>query len=165
MRKRAMVAVVVLVILLAGIGIGAAYASIPGPDGVIHGCYKNSNGSLIVIDHTASCPAGHTALNWRQGLPPGTIYDTVSVVGSYQHDQGSPDKIVTCPDSRVVISGWAFAGNDIPLPVVLNDSSQLKTSMEIHVAGSGSGPWPTSPGQIAQGESVFHGMICARVSA
>jgi len=160
---------VVAIVALALVGIEAvAYASIPGPDGVIHGCYKTSNpgkGTLIAIDSAASCPSGFTMLNWEASPRPGTIYDTVSVVGSYQHDQGAPDKTVTCPDGRVVISGWAFAGNDIPLPAVLNDSSQLKTSMEIHVAGSGFGPWPTSPGQITQGESVFHGMICARITS
>lgn len=48
---------------------GIAYASIPGGDGVIHGCYKTSNpakGSLIAIDSAASCPNGHTRLNWNQ---------------------------------------------------------------------------------------------------
>jgi len=45
---------------------GVAYASIPGPDGVIHGCYKNSNpaqGAVIVVDHTASCPSGKSVLS------------------------------------------------------------------------------------------------------
>jgi hypothetical protein len=53
---------------------GIAYASIPGGDGVIHGCYKTSNpakGSLIAIDSAASCPNGHTGLNWNQTGPRG----------------------------------------------------------------------------------------------
>lgn len=162
MRRIAAVIAVLALVFVAGFGV--AQASIPGATGVINGCYKNSNGDLIVIDSAASCPTGYTALNWSQGLPSGTVYDAVSVAGSYTHDQGAPDKTITCPGGRVVISGWAFAGNDIPLPVVLNDGSQLKTGIEIHVAGSGTGPWPTNAGQLAQGESVFHGMICARVS-
>jgi len=161
----AAIASVVFTVVGVAIGVGVAQASIPGVTGVINGCYKNSNGDLIVIDSAASCPAGHTALNWSQGIPPGTIYDAVSVVGSYIHDQGAPDKVITCPDGRVVISGWALAGNDIPLPTVLNSSAQFSTTMEIHVAGSGTGPWPVDPGQVDQGESVFHGMICARVSS
>ena len=51
---------------------GIAYASIPGGDGVIHGCYKTSNpakGSLIAIDSRASCPNGHAELNWNQTGP------------------------------------------------------------------------------------------------
>ena len=46
----------------------------PGGDGVIHGCYKTSNpakGSLIAIDSAASCPNGHTRLNWNQTGPQG----------------------------------------------------------------------------------------------
>jgi len=164
MRKMIVTLATVAAVLIAGIGI--AWASIPGPDGTIYGCYKNNNpnqGQLIVIDSTATCPSGYTSLNWKS-VPSGTIYNAISVVGSYTHDQANPDKIVTCPDSRVVISGWAFAGNDIPLPVVINNSSSFSTYIEIHVAGSGTGPWPTTPGQIAQGESIFYGMICAQVT-
>jgi len=44
---------------------GIAYASIPGPDGVIHGCYL-TNGNLRVIDSAASCKSNETSLNWNQ---------------------------------------------------------------------------------------------------
>jgi hypothetical protein len=71
MRKIAFgVAALVLAALIGG---GLAWASIPAPDGTINGCRKISNpaqGSLIVIDSTASCPSGFVALNWRQvGIP------------------------------------------------------------------------------------------------
>lgn len=147
------------------LGFGIAQASIPSPTGQINGCYKNSNGDLIVIDSTASCPSGYTALNWSQGLPPGTIYDAVSVVGSYLHDQANPDKIIYCPNDRVVISAWAMADNDIPLPVIINNSSQFTSYIEIRVAGGGTGPWPVAYGQLAQDNIVWHGVICARVSS
>jgi len=66
---------VIVVAVMAAIAIGGiAWASIPGPDGVIHGCYKTSNpatGSVIVIDHTASCPSGFAPLNWNQTGPQG----------------------------------------------------------------------------------------------
>ena len=152
----------------------AATAAIPDANGVIHGCRNTKTGVLRVIDTDKgqTCSKDETALSWNQTGPqgpagsvlPGTIYDAISMTGSYQHDQGAPDKIVNCPDGRVAISGWAFAGNDIPLPVIINNSAQFTPYIEIHVAGSGSGPWPASPGQLAQGESVFYGMICARVS-
>ena len=46
---------------------GIAYASIPSPDGVIHGCYTKSGGSLRVIDDSVTnCKSGETSLNWNQ---------------------------------------------------------------------------------------------------
>jgi hypothetical protein len=52
---------------------GVAYASIPGPTGVINACYTTkSPHTLRVIDSTAKCPTGTTALNWNQTGPPGT---------------------------------------------------------------------------------------------
>src|SRR5207302_3617488 len=53
---------------------GIAFASIPGSDGVIHGCFKTANpgkGALIAIDSAATCPSGFTALNWNQTGPTG----------------------------------------------------------------------------------------------
>ena len=45
---------------------GIAYAAIPGPDGVIHGCV-NASGAVRVIDPGAggSCSTGESALNWN----------------------------------------------------------------------------------------------------
>jgi hypothetical protein len=50
---------------------GTAYATIPGGDGVIHGCYAKSGGTLRVIDASVTnCKSGETALNWsQQGVP------------------------------------------------------------------------------------------------
>jgi hypothetical protein len=72
LRKR--IAPIVAALLILGIGAGIAYATIPGPDGMIHACYKTSNpaqGALIAIDSAASCPSGYTALNWNQTGPQG----------------------------------------------------------------------------------------------
>lgn len=50
-----------------------AYASIPDSNGVIHGCYKTSNGSIRVIDSPAvQCdPRNETAISWNQTGPQG----------------------------------------------------------------------------------------------
>jgi len=50
---------------------GTAYATIPGGDGVIHGCYSKSGGALRVIDASVTnCKAGETSLSWSErGLP------------------------------------------------------------------------------------------------
>ena len=59
------------ILTVGGASAAVAYASIPGPDGVIHGCYKPADGKLLVIDSAASCPSGDTALNWSQAGPQG----------------------------------------------------------------------------------------------
>jgi hypothetical protein len=50
---------------------GTAYATIPGGDGIIHGCYAKSGGTLRVIDASVTkCKDGETSLDWsQQGLP------------------------------------------------------------------------------------------------
>lgn len=60
-----------LLLVLAMLG-GVAYASIPDDDGVIHGCYKTSDGKLRVIDSaTQTCASGETSLTWSQTGPQG----------------------------------------------------------------------------------------------
>jgi hypothetical protein len=70
-RKAGLVGIAVAMLVL---GMGAiAWASIPDAGGVIHGCRKNSDGQLRVIDSDAGqmCANGWTALNWSQAGPPG----------------------------------------------------------------------------------------------
>ena len=57
-------------VLLVG---GFAAASVPDPSGVIHGCSKNNDGTLRVIDtaKTATCPNGYSALDCNQTGPAG----------------------------------------------------------------------------------------------
>jgi len=52
---------IIFSILLIG---GVAYASIPDAGGVIHGCYKTSDGKLRVVE--SICASGETALDWNQ---------------------------------------------------------------------------------------------------
>jgi hypothetical protein len=122
MRRRALtIAAVVLGLLTLG---AIAWASIPGPDGVIHGCYKTSNpakGSVIVIDHTASCPSGFAPLNWNQTGPIGPAGPTgpQGPVGTVAWSlvQGNADAVLTdagyyaadvslsCPSGKFTVSG------------------------------------------------------------
>jgi hypothetical protein len=113
MKKR--LAIIAALVLAGLIGGGIAYASIPGPDGVIHGCYKTSDGRALIIDSADTCPNGYTALNWNQtgvqgpqGVPgPAAGWEMV------QEDAGtsggqvavSPD----CPTGKFAVSGgWHF---------------------------------------------------------
>jgi hypothetical protein len=106
-------------VLLMAVG-AVAYASIPGPDGVIHACYKNSNpaqGALIAIDSAASCPSGYTALNWNQTGPQGPA--GADGVSGYEHSTpafADAQEVATgvwaagpataiCPTGKVVLGG------------------------------------------------------------
>lgn len=49
-----------------------AFASIPGPNGVINGCYnKNGNATLRIIDSNEQCKSNEIALNFNQTGPQG----------------------------------------------------------------------------------------------
>jgi hypothetical protein len=51
---------------------GVAWATIPGPGGVVDGCYQNSDGQLRVIDGaTQTCRASETAITWNKLGQPG----------------------------------------------------------------------------------------------
>jgi hypothetical protein len=58
------------VALLALLGAGA-WAAIPGPDGIIHSCYRKRGGQLRVINAAAKCRHGEVGLNWSETGPPG----------------------------------------------------------------------------------------------
>jgi hypothetical protein len=61
------------VLVVAVVGGGVAYATIPDGKGVIHGCYKKSSGRLRVIDTNAgaSCGPAEEAISWNQAGPQG----------------------------------------------------------------------------------------------
>jgi hypothetical protein len=62
----------IVVAVVAAASAGAAYATIPGSDGVIHGCYAKSGGAVRVIDASVTnCKSGETSLNWDQHGQPG----------------------------------------------------------------------------------------------
>jgi Collagen triple helix repeat (20 copies) len=60
--------------VLGATGVAVAGAAIPSGDGVISGCYSNTNGDLRVIDPSLDgCKASETPLPWNQTGPPGPI--------------------------------------------------------------------------------------------
>ena len=70
-HKKLLLAVIVgLAVCLVGGSI--AFATIPGGDGVIHGCYAKSGGGLRVIDASVTnCGKNETALDWNVQGPKG----------------------------------------------------------------------------------------------
>jgi hypothetical protein len=70
-KTRRQLGVAGLVIAVAGVTGGVAYATIPA-NGVISGCYTKSGGTLRVIDpSTGSCSSKETSLNWNVQGPTG----------------------------------------------------------------------------------------------
>jgi Collagen triple helix repeat (20 copies) len=78
-RVSVLIGVVVgaLAVTLAG---GIAWATIPGADGVIHGCYKAQNGQLRLVDpssqskhaaHHSDCRPSELSIDWNQQGPQG----------------------------------------------------------------------------------------------
>jgi hypothetical protein len=63
-----------VVAVAAAVG-GVAYAAIPDPSGVIHGCYVSGTGQLRVYDSQSptakKCASNETPLNWNQQGPQG----------------------------------------------------------------------------------------------
>ena len=90
-------------------GAGIAYAAIPGPDGVIHGCYSTGlgSGALYVIDSEEECPTGYAALNWDQTAPAGVAgYEVVTFSDSTSQAQAhTVSTQVACPAGKVALGG------------------------------------------------------------
>ena len=62
---------VVAAIGLAAAAIGIAAAAIPDGSGVIHACFRDTNGSLRVVDDPTTCKNNETPLAWGQTGPQG----------------------------------------------------------------------------------------------
>ena len=61
-------------VLVLAIG-GMAWASVPGADGVIRGCYDARSGAVRIIDVAAShsCRSNETSMDWNQKGPAGPV--------------------------------------------------------------------------------------------
>jgi hypothetical protein len=124
-RRASVVAVALTALVLTAAGVAAA--SIPDPGGVIHGCRKNSDGSVRVIDSNAgqTCASGWTALNWSQTGPQGVtgatgVLGLVVVADSYQVTSTS-ETVATaqasCPSGKVAIAGGASSATPSGKPL------------------------------------------------
>lgn len=113
-RTAAVAVAAVAGLIVAG---GVAYASIPDSSGVIHGCRKNTDGSMRVIDDSSqSCASGWSSLNWNQTGPQGP-----SGVNSFEEWTGSAttvaagsfnQSIVDCPTGKVATGGGLSEDSD-----------------------------------------------------
>jgi hypothetical protein len=93
--------------VVTAVSAGAAYATIPGGDGTIHGCYAKSGGTLRVIDASVTnCKSGETALNWSQQGVPGPQ--------GPQGEKGEPGEAGPPGPASGVDSFGASSGSSIP---------------------------------------------------
>lgn len=108
MRRIVAVALAAVVLVFAG---GIAWASIPDANGVIHGCRKNTDGSLRVIDTDLgqTCANGWTPLNWSQTGPPGPA----GPAGVSGYD----DSVSTALSVPGIYAERAFYCNDTKVPI------------------------------------------------
>lgn len=148
MKRSAIAAIGASAVVLAAAGAGIAYASIPGPDGTIHGCYKSGglgDAALYVIDSGDSCPTGYTGLDWDQTAPSGiagyeVVTEGLTVVGP--KGAGQVSREILCPSGKVALgasgrpdviesqpksdgSGWEFV---ISHPSVSSGSTYTSTN-------------------------------------
>ena len=137
LRKKLVIGSAVIAI---GIGVGAfAYASIPDSGGVIHGCYKTSDGKLRVVDST--CASGETSLNWNQTGPVGPqgpvgISNFQLVRHFYSVDLMAGDTNgynVICPSGTVVISGGYQTGDAVNADFLVVDAGTDASALNNYV--------------------------------
>jgi hypothetical protein len=119
-RKRP-VRVAIGAAILLGTAAGLAYATIPGPGGVIQGCYAKSNGGLRVIDSpAASCTSKETALAWNQQGPtgprgPSNAYAATTDLAVHDFSIGSEATLATIdlPAGSYVFNAKVLVGNRV----------------------------------------------------
>ena len=117
----------VIALALAG---SAAYAAIPGSDGVIHACYKKSSpnqGTLRVVDaeRGQACVGSEGRLDWNRTGPQGdTGPQGEPGLSGYEVVEGDPfttsggtvGVIATCPvEKKPIGGGFTSSNGDINL--------------------------------------------------
>jgi hypothetical protein len=121
MKRTTKSAVLAASVLLA-LAAGAAYATIPDAQGVIHACYDNQSGQVRIVDTAPNplpkgCGAKESAISWNQTGPAGpagvlgfyTVQKGVDVP-AHEHDFESLD----CdPGDRATGGGYAVDPNHL----------------------------------------------------
>ena len=126
---------------LACLAAGAAFATIPDSNGVIHACYKNG-GQLRVIDpDSASCGSNETALSWNVQGPPGPPGPPgatgLEVIEAESATSSETLQIATaiCPAGKTVIGGGGVASpQSVATPFALIGSRPDPTEPEAWTA-------------------------------
>jgi len=139
-----------LVIVAMGIAVGSAatavvMAAIPDAGGLIHGCYRTSNGSLRVIDSSSqACNSNETALLWNQASKGGFLANLVGAnfsSASLQYRQFSGIDMHDGNFTEANLTGSDLTGADLT-NAILTTASLEKANLQ---------------GANLTGASIFHG--------
>src|SRR4029450_5112600 len=89
---------------------GIAYASIPGSNGVIHGCYQKLNGQLRVIDPGTggTWTVSENPLDWNQ-FSGYEVVNTAFEETAITSASAIFEESVACPTGKVALSGGVLA--------------------------------------------------------
>jgi hypothetical protein len=146
---------------------GVAYATIPGPGGVISGCYSKLTGALWVIDASKqTCPSCQVPISWSETGPQGPPGFATTTVVSQQPPlpNGVETSVeVAWPAGDIAISGgWNLRngdGSDIP-GLDLNRSLS-----DADYAGGEAGSWDFSAyngsGEDIPSRAATFSVVCA----
>lgn len=109
------ISIVAAVAATAALGAAIAVASIPAPDGTIHGCRNTVTGVLRVIDSSSSCGPLQASLNWAQQGPVGPRGDVgpQGAVGPKGDPGGSSPQSTIVYSHHVTTSDYVYV---IPCP-------------------------------------------------
>ena len=149
MSRKKKLATTAGVIAIAAGGAFAARAAIPGPDGVIHGCYAH-NGQLRVIKSGQWCKKSETALDWNQKGSPGSPGaqgqqgppgEPGSALAYAYVDNGSlvPGmsknivSMTTTSTPKVATPGWSMPGRNLYCFVVSATPTNASLASQIHM--------------------------------
>lgn len=118
-------------LLLGAIAGGVAWAAIPDGDGVIHGCYLKSGGTLRVIDASVTnCKKTETAIWWNRSGPPGDA--------GPQGEQGPPG-----PGGAMVHQSFC-GGSGCPDALLLEQGAEPTEILSLDLSTLEGDPWTWS---------------------
>lgn len=119
------IALAALVVALGGV----AFAAIPDSNGTIHGCFKNNNGDLRVVDSSAGCRSNETSIQWNQQGP-----SKVRTFGDVRLAIGESRDLVTEGPLTLTARCRNFAPNPSAPDFRFDEADVLVSTNEDHAA-------------------------------
>ena len=154
MGRRSVVSLLLAGALMAVVG-GVAWAAIPGPGGVIQGCY-DGGGNLKVVEQLP-CPKGFKPLAWNQAGPSAEAARTYIKTTFFEDQLGGNDFVpgqrlsatLACDDMNDQITGAGVRG----IPWTSNEDPTVvgitATSASVAKAFAGTEERPPHPDQAS----------------
>jgi hypothetical protein len=146
MKVRRKTAVLLIgVAALFALGVGVALASIPDAGGVIHACYKTSQGQTRIVESAADCSPSETPIQWNQTGPAGAT-----------GPQGPPGPL---DDHTVWISPLAFQAGQFGQNLTF-DRGSFGNTLTIGSSATGDLQWVNAPLTLPSDLKVEKVTVC-----